>query len=179
MAKDPKDQQLIELKDTIKELNNTIKNLNALIDAANKREEEHEKRERIMQEQIDYLTKKLFGRSSEKRSDVIEGQMSFFDEAESEAIAEDPAEEEFITIEKHTRKKKTSMMDKFAGVPVQKAYLDVPEEERICGRCGTPLKKIGEETGNRLSDFEIKYILNKAGDGKTISLESFIDFMKN
>ena len=41
------------------------------------------------------------------------------------------------------------------------------------------LKKIGEETGNRLSDFEIKYILNKAGDGKTISLESFIDFMKN
>ena len=145
MAKDPKDQQLIELKDTIKELNNTIKNLNALIDAANKREEEHEKRERIMQEQIDYLTKKLFGRSSEKRSDVIEGQMSFFDEAESEAIAEDPAEEEFITIEKHTRKKKTSMMDKFAGVPVQKAYLDVPEEERICGRCGTPLKKIGEE----------------------------------
>lgn len=145
MAKDPKDQQLIELKDTIKELNNTIKNLNALIDAANKREEEHEKREQIMQEQIDYLTKKLFGRSSEKRSDVIEGQMSFFDEAESEAIAEDPAEEEFITIEKHTRKKKTSMMDKFAGVPVQKAYLDVPEEERICERCGTPLKRIGEE----------------------------------
>ena len=41
------------------------------------------------------------------------------------------------------------------------------------------LKKIGDETGNRLSDFEIKYILNKAGDGKTISLESFIDFMKN
>lgn len=145
MAKDPKGQQLIELKDTIKELNNTIKNLNALIDAANKREEEHEKREQIMQEQIDYLTKKLFGRSSEKRSDVIEGQMSFFDEAESEAIAEDPAEEEFITIEKHTRKKKTSMMDKFAGVPVQKAYLDVPEEERICERCGTPLKRIGEE----------------------------------
>ena len=41
------------------------------------------------------------------------------------------------------------------------------------------LKKIGDETGNRLSDFEIKYILNKAGDGKYISLESFIDFMKN
>ena len=40
------------------------------------------------------------------------------------------------------------------------------------------LKKIGEETGNNLSDFEIKYILKKAGDGKIISLESFIDFMK-
>ena len=62
--------------------------------------------------------------------------MSFFNEAESEAIDEDPAEEEFITVEKHTRKKKTTMMDKFSGVPVKKAYLDVPEDKRICGRCG-------------------------------------------
>ena len=40
------------------------------------------------------------------------------------------------------------------------------------------LKKIGDETGNHLSDYEIKYLLNKAGDGKYISLESFIEFMK-
>ena len=40
------------------------------------------------------------------------------------------------------------------------------------------LKQIGDETGNHLSDFEIKYLLNKAGNGKVISLESFIDFMK-
>ena len=40
------------------------------------------------------------------------------------------------------------------------------------------LKKIGMETGNPLSDFEITYLLNRAGNGKTISLESFIDFMK-
>ena len=41
MAKDSKDQQLIELKDTIKDLNITIKNLNALLEEAKKREEEH------------------------------------------------------------------------------------------------------------------------------------------
>ena len=40
-------------------------------------------------------------------------------------------------------------------------------------------KKIAIETGNPLSDYEISYLLNKAGDGNTISLESFIDFMKN
>ena len=40
------------------------------------------------------------------------------------------------------------------------------------------LKKIGDDTGNHLSDYEIRYLLNKAGDGKFISLESFIDFMK-
>lgn len=41
------------------------------------------------------------------------------------------------------------------------------------------LKKIGEETGNTLTDYEITYLLNRAGDGKTISLDSFIEFMKN
>ena len=41
------------------------------------------------------------------------------------------------------------------------------------------LKKIGKETGNNLTDYEIRYILNKAGNGKIISLESFIDFMNN
>ena len=40
------------------------------------------------------------------------------------------------------------------------------------------LKKIGIETGNPLTDFEIAYLLNRAGDGRTITLESFIDFMK-
>ena len=40
------------------------------------------------------------------------------------------------------------------------------------------LKKIAIETGNPLSEFEITYLLNRAGNGKTISLESFIEFMK-
>ena len=39
------------------------------------------------------------------------------------------------------------------------------------------LIKIGMDTGNDLTDYEITYILNKAGNGKTISLQSFIDFM--
>ncbi len=75
MARDSRDQQLIELKDTVKELNNTIKNLNALIDAANKRKEEHLQKEQTLQEQIDYLTKKLFGKSREKRSFDIPDQI--------------------------------------------------------------------------------------------------------
>ena len=145
MARDSRDQQLIELKDTIKELNNTIRNLNALIDAANKREEEHLQKEQVLQEQIDYLTKKLFGKSSEKRSDDFEGQLYLFNEPEAEKTAPDPEEEEFVTVEKHTRKKKATMADKFANLPVQKVLLDVPEDKRICATCGTPLERIGEE----------------------------------
>ena len=112
MAKDSRDQQLIELKDQLKEMNTTIKNLNAVIESLNKREEEHLRmeqehleREKVLQEQIDYLTKKLFGKSSEKRDD-IEGQMNLFNEAETLKTEPDPEEQEFITVEKHSRKKK-------------------------------------------------------------------------
>ena len=40
------------------------------------------------------------------------------------------------------------------------------------------LKKISEETGNPLSDKEIKFALTEIGNGKTISIEDFIKFMK-
>ena len=40
------------------------------------------------------------------------------------------------------------------------------------------LKKISEETGNLLSDKEIKFALTEIGNGKTISIEDFIKFMK-
>ena len=147
MAKDSRDRQLIELKDTIKELHSTIKSLNALIEAANKREQ-------VLQEQIDFLTKKLFGKSSEKRNNDIEGQLGFFSlfneaEVEAEKAVQDPSEEEFVTIPQHKRKKKTTMADKFASLPKEKVYLDVDEDKRICGKCGTPLERIGEELVRR------------------------------
>lgn len=159
MARDSRDQQLIELKDTVKELNTTIRNLNALIEAANKREEEHLlkeqehiEKEKVLQEQIDYLTKKLFGKSSEKR-DEFEGQLNLFNEAETLKAEPDPEEQEFTTVEKHTRKKKSKMADKFANLPVQEVILDVPEDECICDVCGTPLERIGKEFLRREIEF--------------------------
>ena len=145
MAKDSKDLQLIELKDTIKELNTTVKNLNALLEAASKREEDHIKREQVLQEQIDYLTRKLFGKSSEKRNDDFDGQLNLFNEAEVEQTAPDPSEEEFITVEKHTRKKKSSNAEKFGHLPVEEVLLDVDEDKRVCEKCGTALEYIGKE----------------------------------
>ena len=41
------------------------------------------------------------------------------------------------------------------------------------------LKKISEETGNNLTDMEIRYALREVGDGKTIPIESFIKYMKS
>ena len=41
------------------------------------------------------------------------------------------------------------------------------------------LKKISDETGNYLTDMEIRYALREVGDGKTIPIESFIKYMKS
>ena len=41
------------------------------------------------------------------------------------------------------------------------------------------LKKISEDTGNPMTDSEIRFALKEAGDGNIIPIESFIQFMKN
>jgi uncharacterized coiled-coil protein SlyX len=84
-----KDIQFRELKDTISQLNITIASQNQLIvslqesvNAANAQEAEHLRSTAALREQIDYLTKKLFGSSSEKRNDSFVDQLNLFDEAE-------------------------------------------------------------------------------------------------
>lgn len=77
MAKSQKDARLIEYKDMISQLNMTVKI--SLKDTIASNQEQM----RIMTEQIEYLTKKLFGTSSEKTQN-LDGQYSLFlDEATS------------------------------------------------------------------------------------------------
>lgn len=87
--------------------------------------------------------------SSEKRSLDIPGQLNFFNEAEME---QDPAaakaeELEACFPEKASKKRKarTTDAERFKGVPIEKKYLDLSVEEKLCPICGTPLKEIGEE----------------------------------
>ena len=95
---------------------------------------------------MDYLTKKLFGKSSEKRVFEIPGQMSIFNEAEAEA---DPSilitEEEEALEPPKARKKKSLMADKYKGLKVETVFLDIPEEEKTCAVCGTEMERIGKE----------------------------------
>ena len=161
MALSAKDIQFQELKDTISQLNTTISAQNTLIvqlqktiEAAEIREEEHSKREKNLMEQIDYLTKKLFGTSSERRKDDLKGQLSLFDEAEttSDESATNPDLE--TVVKEHTRKAKTKLAEKLAGIPVEEVPVDIPEEEKVCPLCGTALELIGKEVIRR----EIEYI---------------------
>ena len=84
MAGNSKDSKILAYKDMINQLNKTISAQTELIQSLQKTLEADRLEKETLRQQIEYLTKKLFGTSSEKRKD-IEGQLNLFDEAEQEA----------------------------------------------------------------------------------------------
>lgn len=148
MADSSKDIQLRELKDMINDLKKMIKTLQATVDAANKREAVLTQERDNLKEEIDLLRKKLFGTSSEKRTLDIPGQLNFFNEAELEQDPEAAKAEDLETIlpEKTAKKRKARATDaeRFKGVPVEKKYLELSKEEKLCLSV-VLLKEIGEE----------------------------------
>ena len=152
MASNAKDIQLRELKDTILQLNKLMSEQADLIRSLRATIEEKAEHERVMQEQIDYLTQKLFGSSSEKSRLDIPGQLNLFNEAEQEQDMS--VLEQETVVKEHTRKKKSSHADTFKGIKVNKVVIPLPEEEQICPECGTQMELIGEEYVRR----EIRFI---------------------
>ena len=145
MASTAKDIQMRELKDTVLQLNKAMSEQTELIRSLRQIIEEKSEHEKVLQEQIDYLTKKLFGSSSEKKAAEIPGQLNLFNEAEQE---QDPAfveEEETTTVKSHTRKKKATHADTFKGIKVNKIVIQLAEEDKVCPVCGTQMERIGEE----------------------------------
>ena len=141
MASSAKDIQLRELKDTVSQLKTMVSEQTELIRSLRLIIDEKSSHEKALQEQVDYLTKKLFGSSSEKRSDDIPGQQNLFDEAE---VEQDPSLLEVETvIKEHTRKKKATHEDLFKGLKVEKVVIPLPEEDQICPICGTQMVLIG------------------------------------
>ena len=151
MASSAKDTQLRELKDTVSQLKTMIAEQTELIKALRLIIDEKTSHEKALQEQVDYLTKKLFGPSSERRSDDIPGQQNLFDEAE---VEQDPSLLEGETvIREHTRKKKATHEELFKGLKVEKVVVPLPEEDQICPVCGTQMVLIGEEYVRRELEF--------------------------
>lgn len=107
MASSAKDIQLRELKDTISQLNTMVSEQTELIKSLPLIIDEKSSHEKALQEQVDYLTKKLFGSSSERRSDDIPGQQNLFDETEMKQDLSLLEEDTVIRV--HTRKKRQLM----------------------------------------------------------------------
>ncbi len=132
-----------------------IKEQNLVITSLRKTIEELNVDSKILREQIDYLTKKLFGTKSEKTSTitgqiVIEGvEFGQFDEAETEA---NPEEIEPV-ISKRTRKG-YSRKEVLINLPEEDRVYTLSEEEKICGIDGDTL----HYAGKKYMRSEIEYI---------------------
>lgn len=151
MASSAKDIQLRELKDTVSGLKTMVSEQTELIRSLRLMLDEKSSHEKALQEQVDYLTKKLFGSSSERRSDDIPGQQNLFDEAEMEQEPSLPEEE--TVIREHTRKKKATHDELFKGLKVEKVVIPLPKEDQICPVCGTQMVLIGKEYVRRELEF--------------------------
>ena len=94
-------------------------------------------------EQIKIAQQYRFGTSSERTAP--HEQLGVFNEAEATAdtsIAE-PVQTERI---EYTRKKRKGKREEFyKGIPVKEVIHEVPECERICPKCGKPMRECGRE----------------------------------
>jgi len=124
------DQILME-NENLKQENSSLKTILA----------EREAEINLLKEAIRLSREKLFGSSSEK---TPEGQLSlgFFDEAEKESNlnADEP------TIERVTKKKRTSRTDNLSHLETEVTEYTLPDDKLLCPKCNAPLKKITDET---------------------------------
>ena len=96
----------------------------------------------LIQQQMDWLKKQLFGRKSEQTSVIMEDgtQLSMFAERAEKTA---PPSEETITVPEHKRKKKRTHDDWMNDLPVEEIIHK--EEHPLCDKCGSEMRKIGEE----------------------------------
>jgi len=84
----------------------------------NSKEEIH-----VLHETIDYLTQKLYGRSSEKTATIIDGQLSLFDEIEI-FVDENATEPNLKEVQGYRRKKfKGQRAELLKDLPRKKGYV--------------------------------------------------------
>lgn len=119
MAKNSLESRLIEQSDMIMQLNKLILSLQQTVENMNAKEAALLQEISTLKEQNEYLTKKLFGKSSEKKGWDIEGQMKLFNEVEA---TQDTSllskEEETKTVTFTVKKSRAKDSDRYAGLSI-------------------------------------------------------------
>lgn len=139
MVGSSRDIQLLELKDMIAQLNTTIKTLNDTI-ARQQSENDNLKAE------LAWFRQKMFGSSSERRTDDIAGQLSLFDTPSEEEKPIELIEPEIVERPKKSRRKKPTLKEQFKDIPTRQVLVDtLSAEDKLCQLCGSEMIAIGTE----------------------------------
>ena len=111
---------------------------------------------KFYEEQFKLAQRQRFGASSEQTPNQLRFE-NMFNEAEEQA---DPSSPEPIIEEiAYTRKKRTGKRaDDLDGLPIERIDYEIPEAERICPECGSPMHDIGVTIRDELEVIPAKVI---------------------
>ena len=107
-----------------------------------------------LEQQIERMTEMFlnaqrarFGQSSEKTTYVSPEQMRLFDEVETtqDMKVAEPTVETFTIEENGERKKKRTIDELTANLPVEEVVIKLADHKIFCNECGKPLKLIGKK----------------------------------
>ena len=106
------------------------------------------KRIDILDEQLAWLKRRFFSRSSEALSEADRRQLRLFDEADSSPADQAEEPQTLVHVPEHTRRqaKRQPLPE---DLPREEVLVDIPEEQKHC-QCGAELVRIGEETSEKL-----------------------------
>lgn len=124
-----------------------------------------------LREENEYLKAKLFSPSREKLTQNCEGQLNIFNEAEMELPENDSGDiPDDLPIpevtEKRSRKPRVTNQEKYKDLEKEKVIHSLPEEERVCSECGSPMTPCG----TRYLYTEVKHI-----PAKLIAVEHWVE----
>jgi transposase len=135
----------MELNEQLEKLIEVVQSLESRITEFETENRQLRDKNKRLQEKVDYLTDKLYGKSSEKTSSLTIGQMSFFDEAEMEMNPNAP-ELDLEEVEQYRKKKFKGQRAKLLkDLPHEKRLCTLVDEDRFCDKCGHDLVSVGEE----------------------------------
>lgn len=100
---------------------------------------------KTLKQSVEYLTKKLYGRSSEKTEAILPEQLNLFNEAE---ICANPKakEPDLQEVAAYRRKRYPGQKEELLkDIPHEKRLCTLPEGERRCKDCGNELVPVGQE----------------------------------
>lgn len=110
---------------------------------------------RIQEEKLSWFNSKFFGRKSEKLTPEDVRQGLLFNEAEAGAVEAGPEPEKTTIVAGHARKK-PGRKKLPSWLPRIEVVHDLAPDEKQCA-CGVEMKKIGEETSEKLDVIPAKF----------------------
>ena len=116
----------------------------------------------FLKEQIEWFKRQIFGQKADKIVKLRnEEQLQFegFDK-----LISAPSEEKQPVGAHERKKRKPNDQDKInlpADLPVERQFIDIPEEAKICPETGKPLVKIGEEVTSKLAHKPGSYFIKQ------------------